>query len=139
MGFARVFFGLTFSFSFQKQVGNIGTVTKGGMSSGNLRIIELLNDQQALIKVVNDKDWNSFMQKVSASEDLCMATSTSLLPPRGRFMRLFSQANRACGGVIWDMSAHCYGSCTFQKQQYFAWPSGYYAKTEFNLVRRNSC
>jgi hypothetical protein len=104
------------------------------MKSGNLRIIELLNDQQALIKVVNDKDWNSFMQRVSASEDLCMATSTSLLPPRGRFMRLFSQANRACGGVIWDISADCYGSCTFQNQQYFAWPSGYYAKTEFNLI-----
>lgn len=52
-------------------------------------------------------------------------------------MQLFSQAVRACGGIIWDLSANNleqqHGP---NRKPYFAWRSGYYAKTEFNLVVR---
>jgi len=94
------------------------------------RILELLNNQEALIKVVNNNYWNKFIQKIQSSENLCLTTSTSLLPPGGRHMKLFSQVERACGGIVWDISRRF----SIQNKQYYAWPSGYYAKTEYNLV-----
>ena len=57
----------------------------------------------------------------------------SLPPPGGRGMSLFGRVSAGAVGVVFDRSqldlAHA-----------FIWPSGYYAKTEFNLVydRRNN-
>eukprot|EP00667_Euglena_gracilis_P002089 EG_transcript_2088 len=87
------------------------------------QLLELFATQGALAKTIKNDEWPTFLEKLNPPG---IRTSTSLLPPYGRHMRLFGTEAARCCGLIWDRNLLNLKGC-------WAWPSGYYAKTEFNI------
>eukprot|EP00304_Pavlova_gyrans_P010693 CAMPEP_0206062080 /NCGR_PEP_ID=MMETSP1466-20131121/55957_1 /ASSEMBLY_ACC=CAM_ASM_001126 /TAXON_ID=44452 /ORGANISM="Pavlova gyrans, Strain CCMP608" /LENGTH=491 /DNA_ID=CAMNT_0053437439 /DNA_START=1 /DNA_END=1473 /DNA_ORIENTATION=+ len=89
----------------------------------------LMDAGEVLVKTVGNRDWRALLAKLSnSSPAAAFKTSTTLLPPRGLGLKLFGAAPEHCVGLIWDIAA-----LGVTDENAFAWPSGYYAKVEFNL------
>lgn len=109
-------------------------------------VVELLETEQAVVKTLRNSDWTQFFLKFPHAEysHPPFKTSTSLLPSRGLKMRCFGSTKEFTVGCVfalptagdreWDaykssgeLQAHMEATNTW------AWPSGYAAKTEFNV------
>lgn len=88
------------------------------------RACALFDGDRALVKTVKNADWLSLVASLRGKP---FRTSTSLPPPHGMGMRLFGEVTKGCAGLVWDRAA-------IDLSDAFAWPSGYQAKTEFNLT-----
>lgn len=93
-------------------------------------VLGLFANQKTLVKTIKNDCCDEFLEKLkgSASTDTTFRTSTTLLPPSGLHMRLFGSDRQYSAGFVWDRSDMDLSSS-------WAWPSGYYAKTEFNIDR----
>ncbi|CAJ1404453.1 unnamed protein product [Effrenium voratum] len=86
-------------------------------------ICELFDDQLAVVKTVRNTDWLELVGKLRTE---CFRTSVTL-PPKGAVgMRLFGETRTSCAGLVWDRSQVDLSAA-------YIWPSGYMAKTEFNM------
>jgi hypothetical protein len=95
-----------------------------GSTEEYLSILQRFADMECTVKSVANGDWPLLVQKFARG---CQrTTATTLLPPNGKGMNLFGDLRRHCTGVVFDLSALDTSSTN-------AWPSGYYAKTEFNM------
>lgn len=96
------------------------------------RVLKLLEDEEALVKSVGDRHWASFSTILMTGTK----TPTTLLPAGGKAMDLYGSTQRACCGMIWDLNKVIkrHKTCGQDTSTYYAWPSGYYAKTEFNMM-----
>ncbi|CAE7216885.1 unnamed protein product [Symbiodinium natans] len=84
---------------------------------------DLFDEQRAMVKTVRNTDWLELISKLRTGN---FRTSASLPPPGGVGMRLFGEKCTSCCGLVWDRSE-------LDLSEAFIWPSGYMAKTEFNM------
>lgn len=87
---------------------------------------ELFDAQLGLVKTVRNTDWLALIRKLRIAESNVFRTSVSLPPPGAVNMRLFGEPRTNCAGLVWDLSQ-------VDLSEAYIWPSGYMAKTEFNL------
>eukprot|EP00668_Euglena_longa_P016622 GGOE01020909.1.p1 GENE.GGOE01020909.1~~GGOE01020909.1.p1 ORF type:complete len:648 (-),score=214.84 GGOE01020909.1:446-2347(-) len=89
---------------------------------------KLFEEQKALVKTIKNDSCDVLIDKLKScvSDNRKFRTSTSVLPPNGKNMRLFGSERQYSAGVVWDRS-------NMDLSMTWAWPSGYYAKTEFNI------
>ena len=80
------------------------------------------------MKTIKNNEWDQFLAKLLPADGAAGGhkTSLTLVPPHGRFMRLYGTEASRCAGLVWDRALMDLTDC-------WAWPSGYYAKTEFNI------
>ena len=88
------------------------------------RVLSLFANQEVCVKTVKNDDWLRFVHQLNSGP---FRTSVSLPPPGGRRMCLFGRVSAGAVGVIFDRRK-------LDLSKAFIWPSGYYAKTEFNLT-----
>ena len=122
-------------------------------------VLELFEQQQCAVKTIKNSEWTAFLKRFRKSEkqnrrmlpqhcDIppdgehpfnSFLTSTSVLPTGGRKMRCFGSTTQYTVGVVFELPVfntleeednHVKASHTW------AWPSGYSAKTEFNIDNR---
>ena len=86
--------------------------------------LSLFANQQGLVKTVKNDDWLRFVHQLHSGP---FRSSVSLPPPGGRRMLLFGRVSAGAVGVVFDRRA-------LDLSEAFIWPSGYYAKTEFNMT-----
>lgn len=122
-------------------------------------VVDLLHQQQCLVKTIKDTEWGAFLHRfchpipknhryADHHADIpphgehfpfnSFLTSTTLLPPGGRKMRCFGSTTQYSVGVIFALPDHyeTSESDAVRGTQTWAWPSGYSAKTEFNIDGR---
>lgn len=92
------------------------------------RLVDLFDDQLALVKSVRNTDWLELIRKLNGDGN-AFRTSVSLPPPGAVKMRLFGEPRTNCAGLVWDRSQ-------VDLSEAYIWPSGYMAKTEFNLTHK---
>ncbi|CAL1162060.1 unnamed protein product, partial [Cladocopium goreaui] len=92
------------------------------------RLVDLFDDQLALVKSVRNTDWLELIRKLNGDGNV-FRTSVSLPPPGAVKMRLFGEPRTNCAGLVWDRSQ-------VDLSEAYIWPSGYVAKTEFNLTHK---
>jgi len=136
------------------------------MSDAESEVVELLKNEQAVVKTIRNADWTAFFQKFKPSEEggtgthehhpshqkrkdsdtkkseieypfNSFVTSTSLLPSCAKKMRCFGSTNEYAVGVIFALPAAFPGDTSedvaAKRTRTWSWPSGYSAKTEFNI------
>jgi len=136
------------------------------MSNAELEVVELLKNEQAVVKTIRNADWTAFLQKFKPSEDgvsgthehhpaqrqhkesnekkksgdypyNSFVTSTSILPSCGKKMRCFGSTNEYAVGVVFAMPKafpeDASENDAAKRTRTWSWPSGYSAKTEFNI------
>ena len=86
-------------------------------------VVLLFANQQACVKTVKNDDWLRFVHQLHSGP---FRSSVTLPPPGGRRMCLFGRVSAGAVGVVFDRRA-------LDLSKAFIWPSGYYAKTEFNI------
>ena len=97
----------------------------------------LLRTQNALVKTVRNTEncWSTLISNLSEAQ--AFPTSTTLLPPRGVAMRAYGSEDEFPVGLIWMLPPSLEGEGERldpkQPRTTMAWPSGYAAKTEFNM------
>lgn len=91
---------------------------------GHGPVLDALSDQQCLLKTVANEDWIGFIRKLQGPP---FRTSTTLPPPGAKGMRLFGKVPSSCLGLLWDRRK-------LNLSDAFIWPSGYFAKSEFNVA-----
>eukprot|EP00667_Euglena_gracilis_P005369 EG_transcript_5404 len=91
-------------------------------------VTRLFEEQKALVKTIKNDSCDVMIDKLKscAADNAKFRTSTSVLPPDGKNMRLFGSERQYSAGLVWDRSS-------MDLSKTWAWPSGYYAKTEFNI------
>jgi hypothetical protein len=122
-------------------------------------VVRLLETQQAVVKTIKNSEWTAFLRRFhtphpprtrypdthndvpASGEDLfnSFVTSTSLLPPGGRKMRCYGNPGNYTTGVIFALpkfSSEAAEMEAVETTRTWAWPSGYSAKTEFNIGDR---
>ena len=120
-------------------------------------VVDMMRNQRAVVKTIKNADWTAFLQRFKApkvihqnypdahddippSDDSfpfnSFHTSTSLLPEYGMKMRCFGSTNEYTTGVVFGLP-RSFGVETEQeaadRTKSWSWPSGYAAKTEFNI------
>jgi hypothetical protein len=124
-------------------------------------VVGLLRDEYAVVKTLKNQDWTSFLDRFrkpqdsryrspNAHDDIpphdhyhfnSFVTSTSLLPAYGKKMRCYGSLNEYSTGVVFALP-RVYKNETeddaVSRTQTWAWPSGYSAKTEFNIDGRGN-
>mmetsp|Transcript_13538 Transcript_13538/g.23867 ORF Transcript_13538/g.23867 Transcript_13538/m.23867 type:complete len:583 (-) Transcript_13538:223-1971(-) len=98
--------------------------SSGPQDSEAQKLCELFDQQLALVKTVKNADWLELVRNLRGGS---FRTSVSLPPTQGLAMRLFGEVRSGCAGLIWNRLAVDLSGA-------FIWPSGYMAKTEFNLT-----
>ena len=93
--------------------------------------LALLATQRALLKTVKNGDWLGMLWQLSQHRRF--RTSGSLPPPYGRGMALFGRTASGVAGLMWDIDEVLALSAE-DETGVFVWPSGYSAKTEFNML-----
>lgn len=88
-----------------------------------LKLMDLLSTQRALVKTVRCEGWNELFDKLTGPRT---RTPTTLMPAHGRGMRLFMDPWRAPCALVWSLEE-------LDISDAYMWPSGYFAKTEFNM------
>mmetsp|Transcript_50297 Transcript_50297/g.145009 ORF Transcript_50297/g.145009 Transcript_50297/m.145009 type:complete len:592 (-) Transcript_50297:22-1797(-) len=92
-------------------------------SEGHAEVLALSAEQQLLMKSVVNEDWIKLVRQLQGPR---FRTSTSLPPAMGRGMRFFGKEPGSTLGLIWDRRQ-------IDLSEAFIWPSGYFAKSHFNL------
>ena len=87
-------------------------------------VLSLFANQEVCVKTVKNDDWLRFVHQLNSGP---FRTSVSLPPPGGRRMCLFGRVSAGAVGVVFDRRR-------LDLSNAFIWPSGYYAKTEFNIT-----
>lgn len=87
-------------------------------------VLDASREHRLLVKTIKNDGWPAVFELL---EGPAFETPTTLLPAQGLGMRLFAEAYRASCGLIWDTKDVDLSNNTYM------WPSGYFAKTEFNL------
>lgn len=106
------------------------------------QIVRLLQNQTAVVKTVKNSEWSTFLHKFVTEKSF--RTSTSLLPPNGQKMRCFGSTKEYTVGVVFALpkvgssSDAAYANDQEEQDEIertntWCWPSGYAAKTEFNV------
>lgn len=98
------------------------------MAEGHMGVLQASAEQCCLVKVVKNYDWLDMIRKLQSTP---FRTSTSLPPPGGKGMRFFGQASMSSVGLIWDRRK-------LDMSKAFIWPSGYFAKSEFNVDEKGN-
>jgi hypothetical protein len=104
--------------------------------------VQLLQTQMAVVKTIKNSEWSTFLRKFVVERSF--RTSTSLLPPSGQKMRCFGSTKEYTVGVVFalptvgDSEEAVYATLEeeqdeINRTQTWCWPSGYAAKTEFNV------
>ena len=83
----------------------------------------MLTEMSALVKTVQNDYWSTILRRLQAGP---FSTPTTLPPPAGLGMTLYSSVSKATCGLVWD-------SKQLDLTSAYVFPSGYYAKTEFNV------
>lgn len=100
-------------------------------------ILALLKSQGAVVKTMRNTEvcWSGIVSKLGGDE--AFPTSTTLLPPGCVAMRTFGSESEFPVGLIWALPDDLEGEgerLNPRKPRIsMAWPSGYAAKTEFNM------
>ena len=139
------------------------------MTEAEKEVVELLKNEQAVVKTIRNADWTAFLQKFKPSKEggggthehhpaqqkktqqspkdtkaseieypfNSFVTSTSLLPSCAKKMRCFGSTNEYAIGVVFGMPT-CFPDddsedAAAKHTKTWSWPSGYSAKTEFNI------
>jgi hypothetical protein len=131
------------------------------LSPAECETVEMLETQHACVKTLKNNEWESFLHRFWAAQprrdsmqmkrpdvhaDISphdeysfnsFVTSTSLLPPRGLKMKTYGTLKEYTIGVVFALpSSFVCGeteAAVVKRTQTWAWPSGYAAKTEFNI------
>lgn len=124
-------------------------------------VVELLEKQMAVVKTLKNDDWTSFLHRFkepkikshSQPDDHSdippqdsklfnsFVTSTSLLPPEGKKMRCYGNSSVYTTGVVFALpkfSTEKEETEAVESTRTWSWPSGYSAKTEFNIDSRGN-
>lgn len=121
-------------------------------------VVSLLKDEKAVVKTLKNSDWTAFLHRFqhanpphyrrpNSHDDIAphdhyhynsFVTSTSLLPESGKKMRCYGSLNEYSTGVVFGLPKEFEGNDetednVVKRTQTWAWPSGYSAKTEFNI------
>jgi hypothetical protein len=116
-------------------------------------VVSLLKEQRAVVKTLKNSDWTAFLHRfhyshephyrgphchddIAAHDDYhfnSFVTSTTLLPEFGKKMRCYGSLNEYSTGVVFALPSDSSEDDTVARTQTWAWPSGYSAKTEFNI------
>ncbi|KAL7540184.1 hypothetical protein ACHAXR_010591 [Thalassiosira sp. AJA248-18] len=136
------------------------------MTDAESEVVELLKNEQAVVKTIRNADWTAFLQKFKPSEEggagthehhpghrkerepntkeselgypfNSFVTSTSILPSCAKKMRCFGSTNEYAIGVVFALPQafpedDSEGDAA-KRTRTWSWPSGYSAKTEFNI------
>jgi len=124
-------------------------------------VVGLLRDEHAVVKTLRNSDWTAFLDRFrkpqesryrspNAHDDIpthddyhfnSFVTSTTLLPEYGKKMRCYGSVNEYLTGTVFALP-RVYKNETeddaVARTQTWAWPSGYSAKTEFNIDGRGN-
>jgi hypothetical protein len=116
-------------------------------------VVSLLQQQRAVVKTLKNSDWTAFLHRFQhahephyrrphSHDDIAphegynfnsFVTSTTLLPEFGKKMRCYGSLNEYSTGVVFALPSDPSEDDTVARTQTWAWPSGYSAKTEFNI------
>lgn len=121
-------------------------------------VFAMINEQRAVVKTVKNSDWTSFLHRFKTAQpnrgrgpdnhnDVApdeknglpfnsFVTSTSLLPAGGLKMRCYGAPSVYTTGVVFELPK--FGNVSEEEAaatatRTWSWPSGYSAKTEFNI------
>jgi len=114
------------------------------LSSAERNVVTRLQKEQCVVKTIRNQDWSEFLQrfkKVNSDSILSMdnlpyntfKTSTSLLPSGGFKMRCYGSSREYSHGVIFALPESNQTISDTDRSDPWCWPSGYSAKTEFNI------
>mmetsp|Transcript_7890 Transcript_7890/g.13918 ORF Transcript_7890/g.13918 Transcript_7890/m.13918 type:complete len:1243 (+) Transcript_7890:106-3834(+) len=135
------------------------------MSDAESEVVELLKNEQAVVKTIRNADWTAFMQKFKPIEEggsgthehhpahrqqkesnakktgeypfNSFVTSTTILPSCAKKMRCFGSTNEYAIGVVFALPKAFPDDASeddaAKRTRTWSWPSGYSAKTEFNI------
>ena len=121
-------------------------------------VLDMFKEQRACVKTLRNSDWTAFLRRFltpatqisyrspHVHEDIAphgsypfnsFVTSTTLLPENGKKMRAFGSTNEYTTGVVFALPTDYVDGDTetqaVERTKTWAWPSGYAAKTEFNI------
>lgn len=135
---------------------------KDQWTPADTEVVKLIESQKAVFKTIKNPDWTTFLRRFKAAEppkgrypdnhnDIgpheggfpfnSFVTSTSLLPKGGKKMRCFGAANVYTTGVIFALPEFPDPAVEDEVAEHtrtWTWPSGYAAKTEFNIDSRGN-
>ena len=122
-------------------------------------VVEQLQTQRAVVKTIKNTDWTSFLHRFKVAHpprgsypddhnDIAphdqnpfnsFVTSTTLLPSGGRKMRCYGNPAVYTTGVVFALPRFASDedeNKAVEATRTWSWPSGYSAKTEFNIDSR---
>lgn len=91
------------------------------LEEGHDAVLSAFADQHGLVKTVKNENWMPLIRQLQGPR---FRTSITLPPPGGRGMWFFGKYSRV--GLVWDRRK-------LDLSDAFIWPSGYFAKSEFNV------
>jgi hypothetical protein len=135
---------------------NTSSSTPSRFSTSEHHVLQLLEQQQCVVKTIKNTEWTQFLQRFRTQQSLkhnfptthddrapcdsypynSFYTSTSLLPPSGKKMRCYGSPTQYTVGVVFELPAvhdTLLESESITRTETWAWPAGYSAKTEFNI------
>ncbi len=120
----------------------------GSLTEEERAVVRLFNEQKAVVKTIKRADVGDFLGRLKSEAGLepkSFRTSVSLLPPGCKKMKCFGSVNQYSTGVVFALPEYCddaYGKDVdatsvedddVVSSRTWCWPSGYAAKTEFNI------
>jgi len=90
-------------------------------------VCALFDGKSVLVKTVKNHDWLHFVHNLRGKP---FRSPTSLPPRQGVGMSLFGAVDKGCLGVVWNRNM-------VDLSKAFIWPSGYFAKSEHNLIKED--
>mmetsp|Transcript_7830 Transcript_7830/g.18859 ORF Transcript_7830/g.18859 Transcript_7830/m.18859 type:complete len:790 (+) Transcript_7830:305-2674(+) len=124
-------------------------------------VVDLLDNQCAVVKTIKNNDWTDFLHRfkkphppkgrypddhndIPANGDYTFnsfVTSTSLLPAGAKKMRCYGAAAVYTSGIVFALPKFQDADAenkAVESTRTWSWPSGYSAKTEFNVDSRGN-
>lgn len=141
---------------FQPLIDSDPAMNESKLNDAEKEVVNLLAQERAVVKTLKNADWKDFLHRLSNPLELrsrrgkthddvpahddyrfnSFVTSTTLLPAFGRKMRAYGSMNEYTTGVVFALPLD-HGSETedevVKRCEVWAWPSGYAAKSEFNI------
>jgi hypothetical protein len=129
-------------------------------TAAEAEVVQLFQTQHCAVKMIKNSDWAPFLHRFCYPEqqhsrrqlpehaDIAphdqhifnsFVTSTTILPPDGLNMRCYGSTNTYTVGVVFGLPAFDSPETENEattRSQTWSWPSGYSAKTEFNIDSR---
>ncbi|CAJ1934304.1 unnamed protein product [Cylindrotheca closterium] len=130
-------------------------------TSAEREVVDLLDSQCAVVKTIKNNDWTDFLHRFKSPHppkgqypddhnDIppngdykfnSFVTSTTLLPAGGKKMRCYGAAAVYTSGIVFALPKFPDAEAENKKVEStrtWSWPSGYSAKTEFNVDSRGN-